>query len=223
MPAKKSAVHLFAHEAMATVFEIFIAGREKAYAGQAARAAFDEIDRLERLFSRFDPSSEISRDRTARAGRVAAGRARDGRGPWAFILRPVRNRGRFRHRLSRAGKGRRRPEAVPAAAADVAPPDRHGRPGLRGDQAPAQGPGEPPRARPRPRGRRQGLCSRRRPGRAARLDRRERPPARRNEHGPGRRTRSGGKRAGTGLAGRRGIDGRRRRRGRAASSSATAP
>jgi thiamine biosynthesis lipoprotein len=58
---KKSAVHRFAHEAMATVFEAFIAGREKEYAGQAARAAFAEVDRLERLLSRFDPSSEISR------------------------------------------------------------------------------------------------------------------------------------------------------------------
>jgi thiamine biosynthesis lipoprotein len=46
---------------MATTFEIFVAGKEKAYAGQAARAAFDEVDRLERLFSRFDPSSETSR------------------------------------------------------------------------------------------------------------------------------------------------------------------
>jgi thiamine biosynthesis lipoprotein len=54
-------VHRFAHEAMATTFEIFVAGKEEAYAGQAARAAFDEVDRLERLFSRFDPSSEISR------------------------------------------------------------------------------------------------------------------------------------------------------------------
>ncbi len=60
VPAK-SKVCQFAHEAMATVFEIFIAGREKDYAGQAGRAAFDEIDRLERLFTRFDPSSEISR------------------------------------------------------------------------------------------------------------------------------------------------------------------
>jgi thiamine biosynthesis lipoprotein len=54
-------VHRFAHEAMATTFEIFVAGKEEAYAGQAARAAFGEVDRLERLFSRFDPSSEISR------------------------------------------------------------------------------------------------------------------------------------------------------------------
>ncbi len=61
MPSKRSSVHRFAHEAMATTFEAFIAGKEKAYAGQAARAAFEEIDRLERLFSRFDPSSEMSR------------------------------------------------------------------------------------------------------------------------------------------------------------------
>jgi len=61
MPPKKLPVHRFAHEAMATVFEIYVAGNDEAYAGQAARAAFDEIDRIERLFSRFDPSSEISR------------------------------------------------------------------------------------------------------------------------------------------------------------------
>ena len=60
-PTRQSPVHRFAHEAMATTFEIFVADREEAYAGQAARAAFDEVDRLERLFSRFDPSSEISR------------------------------------------------------------------------------------------------------------------------------------------------------------------
>jgi thiamine biosynthesis lipoprotein len=67
VPAK-SQVHRFAHEAMATVFEIFIAGREEEYAGQAARAAFDEVDRLERLFSRFDPSSETSRIGRLRPG-----------------------------------------------------------------------------------------------------------------------------------------------------------
>ncbi len=59
--SRREPVHRFAHEAMATAFEIFIAGGEPAYAGQAARAAFDEIDRLERIFSRFDPSSETSR------------------------------------------------------------------------------------------------------------------------------------------------------------------
>src|SRR5512137_992416 len=57
----RARVRRFAHEAMATVFEIFVAGKDEAYAGQAARAAFDEIDRIERLFTRFDPSSETSR------------------------------------------------------------------------------------------------------------------------------------------------------------------
>jgi thiamine biosynthesis lipoprotein len=68
------AIHRFAHEAMATVFEIFIAGRDRTYARQAAQAVFGEIDRLERLFSRFDPSSEISRiSRLAPGGRMMIG------------------------------------------------------------------------------------------------------------------------------------------------------
>jgi len=49
------------HQAMGTFFEIFIAGEDADYAGQAARAAFAEIDRLEGLLSRFDPASEIAR------------------------------------------------------------------------------------------------------------------------------------------------------------------
>ena len=61
-------VHRFAHEAMATVFEVFVAGKAEAYARQAVRAAFDEVDRFERLFSRFDPSSE-----TSRIGRLGPG------------------------------------------------------------------------------------------------------------------------------------------------------
>jgi thiamine biosynthesis lipoprotein len=56
-----SSVHRFPHQAMGTFFEIFIAGEDEPYAGQAARAAFHEIDRLEGLFSRFDPASEIGR------------------------------------------------------------------------------------------------------------------------------------------------------------------
>jgi len=69
MPAaRKTPFSRFAHEAMATEFEIFIAGGEEVYAGQAARAAFDEIDRIERLFSRFDPSSETSRIGRLRPG-----------------------------------------------------------------------------------------------------------------------------------------------------------
>jgi thiamine biosynthesis lipoprotein len=51
----------FSHQAMGTIFDIFIAGEDPDYASQAAQAAFREIDRLERLHSRFDPASEISR------------------------------------------------------------------------------------------------------------------------------------------------------------------
>jgi FAD:protein FMN transferase len=69
MPGRRAEkVHRFEHEAMATVFEIFVAGKDEAYAGQASRAAFGEIDRLERLFSRFDPTSEVSRIGRLRPG-----------------------------------------------------------------------------------------------------------------------------------------------------------
>jgi thiamine biosynthesis lipoprotein len=69
MPRRRNSdVHRFAHEAMTTVFEVFIAGKDKEYARQAARAIFDEVDRIERLFSRFDPSSEISRASRLRPG-----------------------------------------------------------------------------------------------------------------------------------------------------------
>jgi thiamine biosynthesis lipoprotein len=51
----------FRHEAMATHFEIVIAGRDHEYARQAAAAAFRELDRLENLLSRFIESSDISR------------------------------------------------------------------------------------------------------------------------------------------------------------------
>jgi thiamine biosynthesis lipoprotein len=53
-------VFRFAHEAMGTCFELLIAGKEETYSRQVSAAVFAEIDRLERLFSRFDPSSEVS-------------------------------------------------------------------------------------------------------------------------------------------------------------------
>jgi thiamine biosynthesis lipoprotein len=53
---------------MTTVFEVIIAGKKEDYARQAARAAFNEIDRIEHLFSRFDPSSEVSRVSRLRPG-----------------------------------------------------------------------------------------------------------------------------------------------------------
>jgi len=51
----------FSHHAMATVFEIIIAGELRQYAEQASLAAFDEIDRLERELSRFIESSDIAK------------------------------------------------------------------------------------------------------------------------------------------------------------------
>lgn len=58
----------FTHEAMATTFQIFVAGRPEAYARQAAAAAFRELDRLESELSRFIETSDI-----ARANQLAAG------------------------------------------------------------------------------------------------------------------------------------------------------
>ena len=58
----------FQHEAMATYFEVVIAGHEPAYARQAAAAAFRELDRLEGELSCYVESSDI-----ARANRLARG------------------------------------------------------------------------------------------------------------------------------------------------------
>lgn len=58
----------FRHEAMATWFEIVVAGQDEAYARQAAAAAFRELDRLESELSRYVESSDI-----ARANRLAGG------------------------------------------------------------------------------------------------------------------------------------------------------
>lgn len=59
---------VFQHEAMATFFEIAIAGQEPDYARHAATAAWRELDRLEQELSRFVETSYISR-----ANRLAAG------------------------------------------------------------------------------------------------------------------------------------------------------
>jgi thiamine biosynthesis lipoprotein len=58
----------FRHEAMATYFEITIAGQQESYAAQAASAAFRELDRLEGELSRYIESSDI-----ARANRLGPG------------------------------------------------------------------------------------------------------------------------------------------------------
>lgn len=60
--------HRFLHKAMATVFEVVIAETDQLYAHQAAQAAFDELDRLELLLSRYIENSDISRINNAVAG-----------------------------------------------------------------------------------------------------------------------------------------------------------
>ena len=63
--------HRFSHEAMATVFEVHCAHGNAQYAAQAARAAFDVVDRLEQELSRFVENSDISRINHLAAGEDA--------------------------------------------------------------------------------------------------------------------------------------------------------
>ena len=60
--------HIFSHKAMATVFQIVIAGEEEAYAAQAAHQAFLLIDQLEDELSRYRPNSDISQIKSLRMG-----------------------------------------------------------------------------------------------------------------------------------------------------------
>lgn len=53
-------IHVFHHHAMATQFQVRIAGEEKTYAVQTAQAAFAVADELETLLSRFRANSDIS-------------------------------------------------------------------------------------------------------------------------------------------------------------------
>jgi FAD:protein FMN transferase len=53
-------IHQFHHHAMATFFALRIADEERTYAAQAAQAALDLIDKLERNLSRFRANSEIA-------------------------------------------------------------------------------------------------------------------------------------------------------------------
>lgn len=59
--AHKNDYHIFKHNAMATVYELFIKHENHAYAEQAAMESFAEIDRLEQELSRYQPNSDISR------------------------------------------------------------------------------------------------------------------------------------------------------------------
>ena len=58
---REKGIMRFSHPAMATVFEVIIANEDLSFAEQCARAAFEEIDRLEGELSRFLPNSDIAR------------------------------------------------------------------------------------------------------------------------------------------------------------------
>jgi uncharacterized protein (TIGR03663 family) len=59
------------HRAMNANFEIFIQHEDGTYAGRAARAAFNEVDRLETLLSRYIENSDVSRINELRVGEEA--------------------------------------------------------------------------------------------------------------------------------------------------------
>ncbi|MBK5299496.1 MAG: FAD:protein FMN transferase [Vicinamibacteria bacterium] len=60
-PRELGDVRRFSHEAMATSFEVYAVHPDERYAAQAAQAAFELTDRLERELSRFVPNSDITR------------------------------------------------------------------------------------------------------------------------------------------------------------------
>jgi thiamine biosynthesis lipoprotein len=60
--------HRFAHQAMATVFEVICVHEDRAYVGQAAGAAFGLIDRIESELTCHRGSSDISRINRLRPG-----------------------------------------------------------------------------------------------------------------------------------------------------------
>jgi FAD:protein FMN transferase len=67
-PGQSRDLRRFSHEAMATVYEIYAVHSDEQYAAQAAQAAFDLVDRLERELSRFQPNSDITRINQLAAG-----------------------------------------------------------------------------------------------------------------------------------------------------------
>jgi thiamine biosynthesis lipoprotein len=70
-PRELGDIRRFSHEAMATVFEVYTVHPDERYAAQAAQAAFDLTDRLERELSRFLSNSDIARVNHLAAGESA--------------------------------------------------------------------------------------------------------------------------------------------------------
>jgi FAD:protein FMN transferase len=67
-PRDLADVRRFSHDAMATVFEVYAVYPDERYAAQAAQAAFDVADRLERELSRFRQNSDVARINHLAAG-----------------------------------------------------------------------------------------------------------------------------------------------------------
>ncbi|MCK4958616.1 MAG: FAD:protein FMN transferase, partial [Planctomycetes bacterium] len=68
LPAGMDKAHRFCCDAMGTTFEVFIDHPDAKFARQSARAAFDELGRLEAQLSRFVDNSDISRINNLSAG-----------------------------------------------------------------------------------------------------------------------------------------------------------
>ncbi len=66
--SEEAGVYRFSHEAMTTTFELIVTQAEAEVALQAALAVFQEIERYERLLSRFDPCSDLSQINRLRPG-----------------------------------------------------------------------------------------------------------------------------------------------------------
>jgi len=71
-PESNTQSYQFAHQAMATVFEIRCIHEDPQYAEQAARAAFDLVDRIETELTRYRGGSDISRINNLKSGETTS-------------------------------------------------------------------------------------------------------------------------------------------------------
>jgi len=62
----------YSHQAMGTLFEIILIDVDPIYAQQASQAVFAEIDRIERLLTRFNPGSDIGQINNLKSGQSCA-------------------------------------------------------------------------------------------------------------------------------------------------------
>ena len=70
IPSEQHDLHRVAHDAMATTFEVIVAGQDRKYAGEASAEAFEELDRLECDLSRFIETSDVAQINGADRGDV---------------------------------------------------------------------------------------------------------------------------------------------------------